>query len=71
MREKKKHPELEEVMTIVEEIDSGKNKMKKNLKQIVVEGKDKIFEDNHRTEKLFNETIRESERLLVKENGER
>ena len=68
---KKKHPELEEVMTIVEEIDSGKNKMKKNLKQIVVEGKDKIFEDNHRTEKLFNETIRESERLLVKENGER
>ena len=68
---KRKHPELEEVMAIVNKID--KNKItRKDLKSVVVEQKraGKI-EENREIDKIYAEDFKHAEYSIEKESGDR
>ena len=70
-----KHPELEEVMAILEELEN--NKTKGCIKKIVIEQKNKgLLGENYEknpeaSDKIFDETFKQVEQFKENEDGER
>lgn len=68
---KRKHPELEDVMAMIDEIDRN-NPIKKKVKSIIVNQKNNGFlAENYDIEEEFKQTIKQVEQSKENENGER
>lgn len=68
---KRKHPELEDVMAMIEEIDRN-NPTKNKVKSTIVSQKNNgTLGENYEVEKEFEKTIRQVEQNIDKEDGER
>lgn len=68
---KRKHPELEDVMSMIDEIDRN-NPIKKKVKSIIVNQKNNGFlAENYDIEEEFKQTIKQVEQSKENDNGER